>query len=631
MYIASVQISNYKSYYESSELALRPGINIIAGQNNAGKTALLEALSLATTTRPHRSPITVPNVGDLPPSPSTVTALLAIGQRDLAEIVPVAPATVRIAVPAGRAQFADGSDVLLCHPSVEKARFLEWLLSRSKVSVRVQQSDKQLTGASALVGEYTGWSESGKETALYLCRSSASGRIVFAENAGPWSWVASAVIDRFKRRIYGFRAERFNLGVCAFGNSAVLKPDASNLGEVLSNLQSNPARFRRYSETVRRILPQIQQITVRNLSGNQVEILVWPHDPSSERLDLAIPLNEGGTGVGQVLAILYVVLNADHPQTILIDEPQSFLHPGAVRKLIEVLREHPQHQYILTTHSPTVITASNPSTITLVKQREGVSDFQVIDPAANEQLRQYMLEIGARLSDAFGADDILWVEGPTEEICFPLILEKVAKRPLMGTAIMAVKHTGDLEGKLAKTVFEIYERLSKGSGLLPPAVGFIFDKEGRSVQEQSDIQGKSSGLVAFTPRRLYENYLLSPRAIAAIINGIDGFRDPPVTEAEIQDWIEREVGEWRSGRRKKEYGPLPDDANAPWEVWIHGANLLKHLFRDLSETRVSYDKIAYSVALTEWLIENSPEDLRELADLMQSMLDAGAQRRAASA
>jgi predicted ATPase len=45
-----------------------------------------------------------------------------------------------------------------------------------------------------------------------------------------------------------------------------------------------------------------------------------------------------------VLAILYVVMTSNHPQTIIIDEPQSFLHPGAVKKLIEVLKQYPQHQ-----------------------------------------------------------------------------------------------------------------------------------------------------------------------------------------------------------------------------------------------------------------------------------------------
>ncbi len=43
--------------------------------------------------------------------------------------------------------------------------------------------------------------------------------------------------------------------------------------------------------------------------------------------------------------MLYVVLTSRESRVIIIDEPQSFLHPGAVRKLFDVLKDFPQHQY----------------------------------------------------------------------------------------------------------------------------------------------------------------------------------------------------------------------------------------------------------------------------------------------
>jgi hypothetical protein len=187
---------------------------------------------------------------------------------------------------------------------------------------------------------------------------------------------------------------------------------------------------------------------------------------------LAIPLNECGSGVGQVLAILYLVLTSDHPQVIIIDEPQSFLHPGAVRKLIEVLKKYPQHQYIFATHSPAVITASDPSTFTIARATDGESVLEVIDPSNAKHLQSYLAEIGARLSDVFGADNILWVEGQTEEQCFPLLLRKVANQSLMGTAIVGIRETSALQSRDKKKVFEMYRKLSEAKTLLPPAIGF---------------------------------------------------------------------------------------------------------------------------------------------------------------
>ena len=45
MLISKVQVLNYKSFRDSGWIEFRSGINIITGQNSAGKTALLEALA----------------------------------------------------------------------------------------------------------------------------------------------------------------------------------------------------------------------------------------------------------------------------------------------------------------------------------------------------------------------------------------------------------------------------------------------------------------------------------------------------------------------------------------------------------------------------------------------------------
>ena len=55
MYLSRFQLFNYKSFSNSGLLEFTPGINIVVGQNNVGKTALLEALTLNFTDIPHRS------------------------------------------------------------------------------------------------------------------------------------------------------------------------------------------------------------------------------------------------------------------------------------------------------------------------------------------------------------------------------------------------------------------------------------------------------------------------------------------------------------------------------------------------------------------------------------------------
>jgi predicted ATPase len=146
------------------------------------------------------------------------------------------------------------------------------------------------------------------------------------------------------------------------------------------------------------ILPQVKRVSVRAIPSQQVEIVVWSHDPETQREDLVAPLVESGTGIGQVLAILYVVLTSDRPQTIIIDEPQSFLHPGAAGKLMEFLKLHPtQHQFIIATHSSTIISAANPKTITLATFLDGESALQQLDVDAEKGIQKTLVELGIRL------------------------------------------------------------------------------------------------------------------------------------------------------------------------------------------------------------------------------------------
>src|SRR5262249_32927254 len=148
-----------------------------------------------------------------------------------------------------------------------------------------------------------------------------------------------------------------------------------------------------------------------------------------------------------------------------------------------------------------------------------------LDPAETGHLRAVLAEVGARLSDVFGADNILWGEGKTEELSFPLIRDRARQPgdPATGAVILGVRHTTDFRPRDVRGTVEVYSRLTTAGALMPPAIGFIFDPEGLTARDKEDIQRQSRGLVAFLPRRMFENYLLNPDAICAVMNGIEGF------------------------------------------------------------------------------------------------------------
>ena len=203
-------------------------------------------------------------------------------------------------------------------------------------------------------------------------------------------------------------------------------------------------------------------------------------------------------------------------------------------------------------------------------------------------------ELDVRLSDVFGADNVLWVEGPTEEICFPLLLKAFGHSISAGTAVVATINPNDLTGKRPRRslVWEVYERLTVASALIPPALAFSFDREDRTPIEIEDITRRSRGLAHFLPRRTYENYLLDAESISAILNknGIGSSADS------IQLWINQ------NGKQRKYIvsNSMIEVGDQVWLTSVNAPKLLADIFDDFSkDAPLPYDKLLHSVALTE--------------------------------
>lgn len=639
MYLSKFQLFNYKSFRDSGLLKFKPGINIIVGQNNSGKTALLEALTLNLSHKPHphRSIKTLPTPSSRLESESSVEFSVTFKKAEISAIIDqLLPHDLGILPPDGNP------------PTLNQAvnLFQEWIDNPADVELTISSSrDIQITGLDPRVCLYKQVEENRPSIRLRNSskilslgqgkdgRFNLDGNIIFDNDAEPF---LVTLCQEFRQRIYRFYAERLNVGSCPHGSSSTLKPNASNLAEVLSLLQLPGKKrvYERFNQYISIIFPEIKLISVRPQpkqkgeislrDSSRLEILVWSKEAAeNDRDDLAFPLSASGTGIGQVLAILYVVITAPEPRIIIIDEPQSFLHPGAAKKLVEILKEFPQHQYFIATHSPQIISAANPSTIVQLRYEDSETKASVMDSKETTQLRSLLAEVGVSLSDVFGADNILWVEGQTEERCFPLILERVAQQPLRGTQIIGVKNTSDLVGKkvqLANVMFDLYDRLSSGKTLFPPAIGFVFDREGLLEREINDIKRRSSHPIEFINRRMYENYLLHPEAIAYILNEEDKEEQKePITSLKVQEWLEE-------NKHNKHYFPngTPQEklSDSKWvDENIDAAKLLDDLFANFSETRVKFRKPRHPTMITEWVVDKDPNHFSELAEFLRGVLD----------
>lgn len=618
VFISEFQLYNYKSYYASQPLKLLPGVNVLVGPNHVGKTALLEGLSLSFTSKPTR----IRKVRKRPASDrrSSAVVSLTVGRDELMEIL--GGIRTQFAVPLPSKEEMITLEML---PEIEHImRFLDGIFKKEQFTFQVRKDsgggDRQVKHVNFPAwGMYRADGSPGKRT-YAICSITEDGKLLISntqegvpEDGDFGLDVAKVLIER----MYSFRAERQVAASVQTGHSTRLETNASNLAEVLENLQGrNPGKFRLLNSYMRDIFPQIHEVSVRHDMSQALnrEVVVYEEESLDE--EDAVPLSDSGTGIGQVLAMLYVLVSSEYPQVIIIDEPQSFLHPGAVRKLFEILAAHPQHQYIVSTHVPNVIAAADPASIILVRKERGQeSTFSLIDKNDTEQLRLALHEVGARLSDVFGADRILWVEGPTERDCFPLILQKLRPKRLRGTEFVPVLSADEALGKQADRVMGIYQRLSGGRGILPPAVGFIFDRECRKSEELDRLERQARRTVRFLGRRMYENYLLNPKAITVVLSGAAGMVEGQLSSAEVESWLTQES-------EKPEYYCAKLAEKEPWIKYVDGARLLDKLFSHFSGTTLSYSdrKVEYGVRLTRWILDNNPVELQELADLIYKLL-----------
>lgn len=591
MWIKNFKIKNYKSFLESQEIELRQGFNVIVGKNNVGKTALLEALSLKPGNHPHKSLKTLPNRNTRPDGQSSYFFELLLYKHDLIEIVRGANSKYLFINKSG------GSD--------DNLDDIAGILNSDLIPIGFSITNKGIR-----------FTKFGK----YNVKINLDEFYCFELVNNSFKWINTPqkhdlqVINQLHHElsntIYKFDAERPNIGESPISNNTILSTNANNLPQVLHQLfTNNLSRAKRFLRYVNIIFPDLKEIRTpvsESQPHSHVQIKIWTFDPDTERDDLAINIQQSGTGISQVLAILYVVITSETPKIIVIDEPQSFLHPGAIRKLFEILRtDFSQHQYIITTHSPIAITSCNPQTILLVRKEGFESKIDVIDPKKNSDMKLYLEELGASLSDVFGADKVLWVEGDTEKNCFPIIIEKLVKKPLYGVTIASVRHTGDFDKKDSHLTIEIYKRLTESNSLLPPALAFIFDKEKRSEKDIEDLvrQGKLDGkeTIFFIDKMMFENYLLNPKAIHHLINSIDGFNDDKIGLEKIQNWME-----------------IYNKENS--KNGVHGAKALELLFKELSGNKIEYRKVVFGQKLTEWICENSPEDFDDFKNLLGRIL-----------
>jgi predicted ATPase len=609
--ILSAELHDYLSFRDCPPIEFREGINLVVGTNNSGKSALLKALNPNLPAQANRSEERF-RESELP-SPNVTLTIRTSGER-IRQAALEQGGDIFIPTPYNNytyddalrflAFFFENKDIVIPFQHYATVRRIECEYPSHKLFFRnpdlathCAALNKQ-DGKLRLSGLMQNPSDSLPELLPGICHES----------------------------LFYFSAERLNIGASGFGNVRRLSHNADNLPAFLLTLMGERGSIiDGLKEHLRAIFPTFGNLSIRptNNSG-QVEIVIWP-TKAMDHPELSFPLSYSGTGLGQVLAILSVVMTTSE-SVIIIDEINSFLHPGAVKILLRLLQtEYTQHQYIISTHSPEVISFSNPSTLHLV-QREGYrSQVRRLDLQKVRELREVTRELGISMADVFAADRVIWVEGPTEEICFPEVYKAETKKSVpAGCKILAVSDTGRLTGGRNKdATFQLYRSLAEKAAPLVSDVKFSLDSEALTPDQKTDLARAAKGIVEFLPRRHLECYLIHAGSIADFIahRQKEASSDASVpTEKEVEialknlaDSEQFKVPGWKN--------ELEDEA---WLAEVDAANLIRKVCTYVSETRVTFNKNGDSFSLLQLVIKNNPSQLKELSDYVRRLVDGPA-------
>lgn len=153
----------------------------------------------------------------------------------------------------------------------------------------------------------------------------------------------------------------------------------------------------RIEDGLTRAMPHVKRIDIKQRRAerraapvNEIELVI--------RSGTRIPSRSVSDGVLLYLGYLYLVLGPNPAPLLLVEEPETGLHPGMLRKLVELFQNMTTGAYggaatqvILTTHSPMLLNLIEPQGIRVVQRgADGATTITpFMNPAGIEALLDY--------------------------------------------------------------------------------------------------------------------------------------------------------------------------------------------------------------------------------------------------
>lgn len=197
-----------------------------------------------------------------------------------------------------------------------------------------------------------------------------------------------------------------------------LSERGDNLSQVLLTLVAdNDNRFGEITDTYAEVMRGIDKVK-SPLRGNKTTVEI-----KEEVFDGTFDLSEISAGSKEILTLItQIVLASDSSDMVLIEEPELHLHPGAQRKIFNLIQEQLADgpQVVLSTHSSVFVDHDRADNIISVKRE---SKTQLSQPSEDE-ISADLKELGYRYSGMLQSDAVVIVEGTTDKTILRTMADK---------------------------------------------------------------------------------------------------------------------------------------------------------------------------------------------------------------
>ncbi len=171
--------------------------------------------------------------------------------------------------------------------------------------------------------------------------------------------------------------------------SPILNRDGSNLARAIEGLREiEPETVGRIRQYLKAIVPSVTSFSNREYGDFETIRFILESDAEPHLEFDASSMSDGTLrALAALVAAFQIVLPSGFPGFIAIEEPETALHPGAVRALVDALDEATlRTQILLTTHSAEMLDnpTIKPENIRVVQMIDGRTVIAPVDAASVE-------------------------------------------------------------------------------------------------------------------------------------------------------------------------------------------------------------------------------------------------------